>query len=75
MNLNPFDGPDPRNQTFRHPGDPVSAFDHKSNTIRSNNFSSWLWSHGYSGFDPNNIPESYSNDFDFSKEHPTMHPP
>lgn len=75
LNLNPFGGPDPRNQTFRHPGDPFSAFDHNANTIPSNNFSGWLWGHSYSGFNPNYIPESYSNDFDFSKDHPKMAPP
>ena len=75
LNLNPFSGPDPRNQTFRHPGDPFSSLDHNANTIKSNNFDSWWWAHGYSGFDPSYIPESYSNDFDFSKEHPKMQPP
>ena len=74
LNLNPFDGPDPRNQTFRHPGDPISMFDRKANTIRPSNFMSWLWGHSYSGFDPDYIPESYSNDFDFNKDHPKIDP-
>ena len=74
LNLNPFDGPDPRNQTFRHPGDPVSFLDHKATTIRSNDFWGWLWAHSYGGFDPSYIPESYSNDFDFSKVHPKIQP-
>ena len=30
LNLKPFDGPDPRNQTFRHPGDPVSSLDREA---------------------------------------------
>jgi hypothetical protein len=68
LNINPFDGPDPRNQTFRHPGDPVSAFDHKAVDIRSNRFYEWWWSHGYGGYDPDKIPNSYSNDFDITKE-------
>ena len=38
LNLNPFDKPDLRNQTFRHPGDPVSMFDNKANNIQSNDF-------------------------------------
>ena len=75
LNLNPFDGPDPRNQTFRHPGDIVSSLDHNANTIRSNNFNGWWWAHSYGGFDPSYIPESYSNDFDFSKDHPKIQPP
>ena len=75
LNLNPFSGPDPRNQTFRHPGDIFSALDHNANTIRPNNFHGWWWAHAYDGFDPDYIPESYSNDFDFSKDHPKMQPP
>lgn len=64
LNLNPFDGPDPRNQTFRHPGDPVSSLDHKAVTIPSNNFHGWWWGHAYDGFDDKFIPDTYSNDFD-----------
>jgi len=74
LNLNPFDTPNPRNQTFRHPGDIVSSLDHKAVTIPSNNFHGWWWSHAYDGFDPSYIPESYSNDFDFSKDHPKIPP-
>ena len=74
LNINPFDGPDPRNQTFRHPGDPVSAFDHKAVEIRSNDFRNWWWSHGFGGYDQNHIPNTYSNDFDFSEDHPKMDP-
>ena len=70
LNINPFDAPDPRNQTFRHPGDPVSALDHRANTIQSNTTKEYWWAHGYGGFDPKNIPESYSNDFDFDADHP-----
>ena len=62
-NINPFDAPDPRNQTFRHPGDPISAFDHNAVDIPANNFDTWLWSHGYSGFPDDKIPKSYRNDF------------
>ncbi len=74
LNLNPFDGPDPRNQTFRHPGDPVSALDHKANTFRPTTFHAWWWTHDYGGYDPANIPDSYSNDFDFNEYHPKMNP-
>ena len=72
LNLNPFDGPDPRNQTFRHPGDPVSMLDNKANNIPSSDFGNWVWAHGYGGFDPSQIPESYSNEFDAT--HPKMEP-
>ena len=72
LNINPFDGPDPRNQSFRHPGDPVSAFDHNAVDIRANNFKSWWWSHSYDGFDQNQIPNSYSNDFESLKDKPKM---
>ena len=74
LNINPFDGPDPRNQTFRHPGDPVSAFDHKAVDIRSNNFKTWWCFHGCDGYDENLLPKSYSNDFDFKEEHPSVGP-
>ena len=37
FNVMPWDAPDPRNQTFRHPGDPFSAFDHKAVDITANN--------------------------------------
>ena len=72
LNVNPFDGPDPRNQTFRHPGDPVSMLDNKANNIESNDWKNFWWAHGYGGFDPSKIPESYSNDFDAT--HPKMEP-
>jgi pimeloyl-ACP methyl ester carboxylesterase len=72
LNINPFDGPDPRNQTFRHPGDPVSAFDHRAVTSPSTDFRNWWWSHGFGGYDPSVIPNTYSNDFDYSEYHPKM---
>jgi hypothetical protein len=62
-NINPFDAPDPRNQTFRHPGDPISAFDHNAVDITPNNFDTWWWSHGYSGYPDDKILKSYRNDF------------
>jgi len=46
LNINPFDGPDNKNQSFRHPGDPFSAFNHKAVDIPANNFFTWRWSHG-----------------------------
>jgi hypothetical protein len=70
LNINPFDGPDPKNQSFRHPGDPFSAFNHKAVDVRPNNFYSWWWSHDYGGYDADKIPESYSNDF--KEDHPSM---
>jgi hypothetical protein len=72
LNINPFDGPDPRNQSFRHPGDPFSAFNHKAVDVRPNNFYSWWWSHDYGGYDDDQIPNSYSNDFDISKDKPKI---
>ena len=70
LNINPFDGPDPKNQSFRHPGDPFSAFNHKAVAIPASNFFTWWWSHGYDGYDYDKIPESYSNDF--KEDHPSM---
>ena len=72
LNLNPFDRPDPRNQTFRHPGDPVSMFDRKANTLEPTDFFSSMWAHSYDGFDPSQIPETFTNEFD--ETHPSMKP-
>ena len=72
LNLMPWDTPDPKNQTFRHPNDPFSMFDRKANTLHPYDFWSAIWPHSYSGFDPSEIPESYSNDFD--ETHPSMKP-
>ncbi len=74
LNIKPWDAPDPRNQTFRHPGDPVSMLDNRAVDIRSNDFYDWYWPHGYFGFDQNQIPDTYSNDFDVSKYKPRLEP-
>jgi hypothetical protein len=70
FNVMPWDAPDPRNQTFRHPGDPISAFDHKAVDIRPGSFDFWLWPHGYGGYDPSQIPETYSNNINDDKDNP-----
>jgi hypothetical protein len=68
LNINPFDAPDPRNQTFRHPGDPVSALDHKAVDVPSDNFHGWWWAHAYDGFPDDRLPKSYKNDFPLPKD-------
>jgi hypothetical protein len=68
LNLNPLAGPDPKNQTFRHPGDPISAFDHNADDVPSNTFNEWWWSHGYGGYDQDKLPKTYDHDFDPLKQ-------